>query len=792
MEGAVSWVMSTLFASAVCTLPVKVPSPRPSAPFNESIRQAWLDECQILDTPPEQDFDDLAQLAAQICGTPIALISLLDHDRQWFKSRVGLEATETLRELAFCAHAIIEPDEMMVVNDATLDVRFSSNPLVTGEMGIRFYAGAPLVAEPGVALGTLCVIDTKPRHLTPEQEAALSALARQAVSQFQLRRQNLALLKATIERERFFTLPLDMLCIAGMDGYFKLLNPAFSEALGYTAEELMAEPLLSFLHPADVEATQRELQRLERGLTTLDFENRYRCKDGSYRHLSWKCAPAPEGLIYASARDVTAKRQAEEQLTLSQDLIKQFVKHAPAAIAMLDTEMRYLQVSDRWLTDYHLGAQDVIGRSHYDVFPDIPMRWKEIHCRVLRGAVERNDEDPFPRADGRVDWLQWEARPWFRAPGEIGGLIFSTQVITERKETEQRLQNLSEMQRAILDSAAYSVIATTPEGIITEFNPAAERMLGYAREEVIGKVTLALIHDPAEVQERACAFGAELGVELDSGFEVFVAKTRRHLPNEDEWTYIRKDGGRFPVQLSVTALRDEEDRVTGFLGIAVDITGRKENEAAMRASLSEKEALLQEIHHRVKNNLQVISSLLSLQSGYIRDEATLVQFQECQGRIRSMALIHEKLYQSETLACVDLKDYLDGLARMIFSTYAMGGNLKLDLSLDPVRASIDTAVPLGLLVNELMTNAAKYAFPEHRPGCVRLTLRAGDEGAFTLALEDDGIGLPAGFQMNSAKTLGMRLIGMFVKQLDGKLEITTAPGHTCFRIEGKGSLELLS
>jgi PAS domain S-box-containing protein len=165
--------------------------------------------------------------------------------------------------------------------------------------------------------------------------------------------------------------------------------------------------------------------------------------------------------IVVAHEDITARIQAAELLAANETLLRQFIQHTPAAIAILDTQPRYIQASERWMQDYHLAGRDIIGKSHYEIFPDVPQRWKDIHQRVLAGAVERCDEDPFPRADGSTDWLQWETRPLRKAAGEIGGLIFFTQVITERKQREaEREKLISELQVALAEVKTLSGMIT--------------------------------------------------------------------------------------------------------------------------------------------------------------------------------------------------------------------------------------------------------------------------------------------------------------------------------------------
>src|ERR1700683_1960527 len=297
------------------------PAMKAPLPENEIARLLALQRYAILDTFPEQEFDDLSRLAAMICGTPIALVSLVDADRQWFKAKVGIDDAETPRDVAFCGYAILQKD-VMVVPDALEDARFRGNPLVIDRPNVRFYAGAPLITQDGHALGTLCVLDHVPRELTSEQKQALKALSRLVVAQIELRRsvsdQSLAIRerrRAEEELDQLFTLSLDMLCIAGFDGYFKRINPAWEGTLGIPKEELLSRPYVDFVHPDDREATINEARKMDQGELTISFENRYLSADGTYRWLLWNATPNKSlRLIFAVARDITQRKQTARRL----------------------------------------------------------------------------------------------------------------------------------------------------------------------------------------------------------------------------------------------------------------------------------------------------------------------------------------------------------------------------------------------------------------------------------------------------------------------------------------------
>jgi diguanylate cyclase (GGDEF)-like protein/PAS domain S-box-containing protein len=257
--------------------------------------------------------------------------------------------------------------------------------------------------------------------------------------------------------------------------------------------------------------------------------------------------------------DIKLRKQTENALRGSEEKLQLFIEHAPAALAMFDREMRYIAVSRRWMIDYDLDAKEsVIGRSHYEVFPEIPAHWKTVHRRGLSGEVVKADDERFERFDGRVQWLRWEVRPWFTTSGMVGGIMIYTEDITERKRIEERLRQAS----VVFESTREGVIITDAEQRILRVNPAFCELTGYTETEVMGQ-TPSLLNSGRQGRD----FYAEMWASLNA-----VGHWQGEIWNR------RKNGEIYPELLSISAITDDSGQAIGYVGIFADISKIKESE----------------------------------------------------------------------------------------------------------------------------------------------------------------------------------------------------------------------
>lgn len=442
-----------------------------------------------------------------------------------------------------------------------------------------------------------------------------------------------------------------------------------------------------------------------------------------------------------------------------------FLESAPDAILVADSQGVIVGVNGLTEEMFGYSRQELL---HQPVELLVPERLRVRHEADRRAFSEAPRTRPM--GHNRELWGRRKNGEEFLvqislSPIKSGNETLITSII--RDVTAQRAAEAHF--RALLEAAPDGMIVVDASGQIVIVNSQTERLFGYSREELIGQPVEILIPERFRDghKDHRASYAADPKVRPMGAGQALMGRT--------------KAGAEFPVEISLSPLVTEQGRLV--ISAVRDITERRRAEAIIQASLREKEALLKEIHHRVKNNLQVTSSLLRLQAQAIEDPRAREMFEETESRIQSMALVHEKLYQSTNLSRIDFADYVRSLGDLLFRSSAItSATITLDVAGSETFFSIDTAVPCGLIVNELLSNALKHAFPANRSGHIHVQLEEQLERWVTIRVSDDGIGLPRGFDLAKAETLGLRLIQALVEQIDGRITIQSADAGSQFSI----------
>lgn len=445
--------------------------------------------------------------------------------------------------------------------------------------------------------------------------------------------------RAQDDFQRFFQISPDLACIASTEGKFLKVNPRWHDVLGYSVEEIVSQPFLDLIHPDDRDATLQEVARQLGGQATMQFINRYRCKDGSYRWLEWRASPAVDKtMLFASARDITARKQTEDALQRGKAMLER-------------TENMARLASFEWDVDANI------------------VTWSPEMFRIFG----RDPAQGIPNLEGQNELY-------------------------------------------------------TPES--------TQRLF-----DAVGKA-------------------------VSDG-----------TPYELELMTVQPNGELRPCFVKGFPERDASGRVVRLAGLLQDITERKQAEQALQSSLQEKTALLMEIHHRVKNNLQVITSLLRLEAGRSEHAPTKAVLKDMQVRIRAMALLHETIYRRGSFAAIDLGAYVGQVATQTVRTLlAEPGSVQLRLDVGSVQVGMDQATTCGLLVSELVSNCLKHGFPPGRTGDICIELRPLDPAnQWRLRVSDTGTGLADDFETRRKNSLGLQLVGDLAVQMGGVLDIGLGP-----------------
>lgn len=544
------------------------------------------------------------------------------------------------------------------------------------------------------------------------------------------------------------------------------VNRAFERITGYSARTVMGKNC-RFLQGGDRSQPALEILRAairKQQDCTVVLRN-YR-RDGSrfWNELSVSPIYDGEGNLthYIGIQtDITDRKQAEEKLLMSQVRLQYLLSSSPGVLYSRKPtgEHDLIFISDNVAAICGYRAEDFTQEASFwtsHIHPEDAQRATELTPLFKQGRYDCQYR--FRHADGTYRWMYDQMRLVRDGEGNPLEIVGYWTDISDRKQTEDSLQQALDQLHAVLDAVPGFVSWMSSDLRYIGVNQHLAAAFNLSPEDFAGK---------------------ELGfLENSPGFAEFM---RQFLASPEKAAKQVIDAGVNENTRHYLIAAQKYQQGKAAVSVGIDITSRVQAEEQLKSSLKEKEVLLKEIHHRVKNNLQVISSLLKLQSGYVKDEETLALFQDGYNRVRSMALIHENLYRSPDLGRIDVADYISNLTRNLLSSYSRSDRL-LDLQLDVEHhwLDVDTAIPCGLIINELVSNSFKYAFERRKKGQVDVKLTQG-KGKFILIVKDNGVGLPADFDIIEADSLGLQLVLNLTAQLGGDISLERSQG-TCFKI----------
>jgi len=561
---------------------------------------------------------------------------------------------------------------------------------------------------------------------------------------------------------------------------YALANKEFTRQSGFTREEFNAltdKEILNSIHKDDLEGflaaheawcdnnfrdTFRYMYRIiNREGKTLWLDVYY------YAELDNDGKPFAIDQIYV---DITDRINAEKLLRESEAKYRSLAESMPAAIFIFsDNKFIYGNNYSTKITGYTV--KEMIGKNFWElVHPDFAEIAKQ------RGLERMSGRDVPARYDIKIidkykneKWLDYTGTLInFQGKPAVLGIAYD---ITELKRTRLALVDSELKYRTLVENMSEVILYVDNSDNIIYANDNTIKTFGYDKEDLIGKCASEIL--------------------VDEEYRAFIKeriKLRRHgFTYRFEVKMKRKDGESIWIEVSSAPLKDTNGQTIGSIGIFSDITDRKKYENTIENSLKQKDLLLKEIHHRVKNNLQIISSLIKLQSSHVKDKEIHSLFAESQNRIKTMALIHEKLYRSTDISVIEFYDYIKNLVDSLYSSYGISiDRVKPVIEFRSIYLDIDTAIPCGLIINELVSNCLKYAFPDLRKGSIFIDLSESQDGEYEMIIRDNGIGIPENVDFMNTNSLGLKLVKILSEQLGGAAKLLRDNG-TGFSIKFRRS-----
>ncbi|WP_420628843.1 PAS domain S-box protein [Candidatus Leptofilum sp.] len=581
-------------------------------------------------------------------------------------------------------------------------------------------------------------------------------------AQAALTQTNETLSASEAEVRAIFEAITDAIFVIDADGRYVRIAPTSNPNVLIAFADMLGKTLYDVLPDKQAREFHNNIQQVLTSRKTMQVEYSLQIEADNW----WEATISPLGsneTVWV-ARNITERKHIEEALRQSEFNLRE--AQAIAKLGNFEFHLHTQQVrwSDETYRIFGVPIREEIALERYQSLL-APEDFERVMTAVGEAIASQEPytiEHDIILSNRQRKHLYAIGRPLVDEMGEVNRIFGTIQDVTESKKAGQALRENAARYRALFDHAFDAVWVYSADGKVVTANPRACELSGYTLEEMIGQTpeffTVPEEQDEANKRHRQAVMqGAN--------------------PSFYERTIVRKNGEHRLCEIRGTRVEDEAGKVLFVQGTVRDITDRKQAETKILASLREKEVLLKEIHHRVKNNLQVISSLLDLQSGYLEDEHIQEMFQESRSRVRSMALVHEQLYQSADLARIDFADYVQSLMGYLMRVYGhMARRVVLDIDVAHASLSVETAVPLGLIINELVSNAYKHAFVDGRSGQIVVQLNTENEPEMVLTIKDSGVGLPANFDWQQANSLGLSIVHTLVQQLQGEVMFENRTG----------------
>jgi PAS domain S-box-containing protein len=620
----------------------------------------------------------------------------------------------------------------------------------------------------GEIIGILNIYSSKPNFFRGEEIDLIKEMGSDisfALNTIETKKEKKLIEKSLLESARNYRELVDNSLVGvyktNLNGDILFANDSMAHIFQYdNVEELKKENIKDLYKTKDDRI--KFINKLEKDGQVTDYELKIMGKYGQLVNTVISASLA-EGIISGMLMDITDRKQSEEKfkalINNSSDLIRILDKNG---IITFDSPSSTRILG--YLEDYF------IGKSPLDfIHPDDLERVKKDLNEVFENHNPGTPtEFRIHKADGTYIYVESVSQNMFKIP-YINGIVVTTHPIQQRKEMEDKLIENEKKYRTLFEEDPDYTILLKPDGTILDVNNATTEIAGLSQKELIGENFTELKIIPPE------------------DMKYHLNRISSLLKGEDiepfESRFIDKNGDIHWVLVRFTAVKGNKD-VNYILGIATDITEYKIATNEIKSSLREKNILIQEIHHRVKNNMQIISSLLNLQKQYVDEKEAVNVLMESQNRVKSMSLIHEKLYLSKDLTHINFAEYIESLVMNLFYTYNVKENIiKPILEIDDVNLNMETAVPCGLIISETISNSLKYAFPNEMTGEIYISLKS-IEDKYELIIRDNGIGLPDELDFNNLDSLGLLLVNNLTDQIDGELKINNYSG-TEFKITFK-------